>query len=494
MKPNILFIMTDQQRFDAMGAHGGQAITPNLDALAAAGLDFHQFFTQAPVCVPSRCNLFTGRYGHSHRVRENNARLDPHEAHLFKVLKQEGYHLGYIEKNHLLEDAEFQNFDFVDIKEHRNAPERADYLAFKKAQGGKLRTVGSWGSAAWHDFAPELTDAYISRESAVNFIESAPDDRPFCLCVSFADPHAPHIAPRKFEAMYPLDEIDVPPEPPEGTLAQKAPRFLIKQKAQGSLDAGEEDKKRYLAVYYSMISWVDENVGAILDALDARGLRENTIIVFTADHGDFNFHLNMCKKDLILLDHLLHVPFLLSWEGEIAPRVVDETFVEQVDVFPTLLELAGIDVPFGCQGKSLVPFIRAESNLHKDIVHAEICPPSYRNPYKTYDEFIADWEANHETPGHPLAWSAPFNVPGDFNKMIRTPDYKYIWYADGFEELYDLRADPEEFVNLALDDAYRGMCAEMKTRLLEWYALTEDPLDQMWHKRMMARFDKWEVS
>ena len=491
-RPNILFIMTDQQRYDAMSCHGGQARTPNLDRLAAGGIDFGRFFTQAPVCVPSRCNLFTGRYGHSHGNRENNARLDRHEVHMFKALKQAGYHLGYIEKNHLLEKEEFANFDFVDTEEDRKGDgERAAFVQFKKQRSARLGEVASWASATFHDFDPKVTDPYLSRAGAIRFLESAPKDRPFCLAVSFADPHVPHVALAKYKEMYPLDKIRLP-EFPADVLDQKAPRFKIKRQAQGSLKATDDDKRLYLAVYYAMISWVDENVGAILAALDATGRRKNTIIVFTSDHGDFNFDYGMCKKDLILLDCLLHVPCLIAWDGQIAPRVVDHTMIEQVDVMPTLLELCGVEVPFGCQGKSLVPFIRGRTDTHKDTVHAEVCPPNYRNPYKTYDEFIADWNKNHQTPGHPLCWTANFNVPGDFVKAIRTSEWKYVWYATGFEELYNLRDDPRECVNLALRGDHRAKCDELKMRLFQWHVLTEDPLDQMWHKRNLAKYDKWK--
>jgi arylsulfatase len=494
-RPNVLFIMTDQQRYDALGCHGGQAVTPNLDQLAQEGVDIHRFHTQSPVCVPSRCNLFSGRYPHSHRVRENNARLDPHEVHLFKALKQSGYSLGYVGKNHLLQREEFENFDHVDLLEDRRSQEegeRADFLAFRKARGAKLREVASWASACFHDFAPEVTDPYLSRESAVEFLESAPTDRPFCLTVSFSDPHAPHVAPRKFEAMYPLNDIALP-DVPEGVLKQKAPRFEVKQQAQGAPLATDEDRQRYLAVYYAMISWVDENVGAILSALDRLGRREDTIIVFTSDHGDFNFHYGMCKKDLVLLDCLLHVPCLISWKGRLAPRQVTDALVEQVDVLPTLLELCGTDVPFGCQGQSLVPLLEGRTDHHRDEVHAEICPPTYRNPYKTYDAFRSAWEEGHETPGHPLCWSAPFNVPGDYCKMIRTESLKYVWYHDGFEELYDLCSDPGELVNLAGEEAWRGRCAEMRLRLLEWNAQSEDPLDPMWHRRHLKEYDCWNA-
>jgi arylsulfatase len=492
-RPNVLFIMTDQQREDVMSGHGGAARTPNLDKLAAESFDCRTYFSQAPVCVPARCSLFTGRYGHAHRVLENNARLAPHEAHLFKVLKQAGYHLGYVEKNHLLDREEMNNFDVLDLKEERPAEgKRKEYVAFAKERMKRLAEVGSWASDTFHDFPPEVTDAYLSRQTAVKFIQEAPADRPFCLCVSFTDPHVPHLALRKFESQYPLDQVRVP-ESPAGVLEQKAPRFLIKREVQGSLKATEEDKRRYLAVYYSMISWVDQNIGTILAALDGRGLRDNTIIVFTSDHGDFNFQYGMCKKDLVLLDCLLHVPFMISWKGQIQPRRFDRSLVEQVDVMPTLLELCGLAIPFGCQGKSLGALLKGENDQHKDTVYAEICPPYYRNDYKTPEEFLAEWKRAQTTPGHPLRFTASYNVPGDHCRSMRTREWKYIWYASGFEELYDLKNDPGETVNLALKPANRARCSAMRLQLFEWAVRTQDPRDPAMEKKQAKDFTAWKI-
>lgn len=493
MSPNILFIMTDQHRFDGLSCHGGMARTPNLDRLASQGVDCRQYFSQAPVCVPSRCSLFSGRYPHATRVRENDERLAPHEIHLFKALKQAGYHLGYVEKNHLLEESEFRNFDFYDFCEGDEGNlVRKEFLAFKKSRSQRMTQIGAWAGATFHDYPEEVTTPYLSRQKAAHFLQTAPRDKPFCLTVSFSDPHAPHVALRKFEKMYPLDEIELPECPP-GVLEQKAPRYKIKQEAQGSLKASDEDKKRYLAVYYSMISWVDENIGHILRALDERGDRDNTIIVFTSDHGDFNFHYGMCKKDLVLLDALLHVPFMLSWQGRIEPGAIDSTMVEEVDVLPTLLELADVPVPLGCQGKSLVPLLRRETTEHKEHVYAEVCHPWMRNPYKTHEQFITDWNqyARGEQP-HLLRWTARFNVPGDYNKMIRSREWKYVWYADGFEELYDLRSDPHEFTNLAALAEHHGAKGEMKMRLLEWDALSEDPLGPIKQRKLAQSYGAWK--
>ncbi len=487
MRPNLLFIMTDQQRFDALGANGNGIIrTPNLDRLAASGANVQEYYANCPVCVPSRCTLFTGRYPHSHRVRENHNMLEAgREIHLFRVLKKAGYSLGYVGKNHLLEGPEFENFDFTDVwgYDHEMSPAEEECHEFSRTRGRPMRERGVWAGATFHDFAPESTRPYVKASSAIRFLEERPKDRPFCLCLSFSDPHAPHIALRKYEDAYPLDEMKPYPSR-EGELEEKATRFMVKVRASQADKAGEEDRRRFMAVYYSMISWVDENVGRVLDRLDGLGLAEDTIVVFTSDHGEFCFEHGMCKKDLVLLNSLLHVPLLVSWPGRLEPSRPGGTLFEEVDLMPTLLDLMGVKVPVGVQGVSFLPCLTGEAGSHKDEVFAEICPPWLYNPFPDYEAFAEDWLANHDG-------LVPFNVPGDYTKMVRDRSYKYVWYGNGEEEFYDLRQDPDELHNLAADPDCAAIKTEYKLRLLEWHALSEDPLDPLSIRQLQAEYDGW---
>jgi arylsulfatase A-like enzyme len=240
-----------------------------------------------------------------------------------------------------------------------------------------------------------------------------------------------------------------------------------------------------MAVYYSMISWVDEQIGRLLSALDELELTDETLIVFTTDHGEFCFEHGMVKKDLVLLESLLHIPLLFSYPGAFEPRVIADTFVEQVDLMPTILDLVGAEIPFGVQGRSIAPLIRGESNRHKDAVYAEICPPWLFNPFSTFEEFEEDWNARHET-------HFPFNIPGEFNKAIRTRDYRYVWYASGEEELYHLPKDPWEQFNVSDHPAYRDVKDQLKLQLLEWNALTEDPLSPLTTRILHSEYPDWK--
>jgi len=475
--------MTDQQRFDALGANGGTLMrTPNLDRLAEAGVNLGRYYTNAPVCVVSRCTLFTGRYPHAHRVRENHNLLEyGREMHLFRVLRQAGYSLGYSGKNHLLEADELKNFDYVNADPKDGAALKEWYQNYRKAlaDDGMPET---WRAGTFHDFPDEETRTWKTAAGGLEYLRERPKDQPFCLCVSFSDPHVPHLAPRRFEKDYPVDEMEPYPAR-DGELQDKARRFEIKHLAQKSDRADESGIRKYLSVYRAMISFVDEQVGALLDELTEQGIEEETIVVFTSDHGEFAFEHGLYKKDLVLLDSLLHVPFLLRWPGRLEPARVDSTMMEEVDVVPTLLDLAGLEIPFGVQGKSFAPVLRGDETSHKDAVFGEICPPWLFNRFRTYEEF----EAHHGS------WEAtPMNIPGDSNKSVREEGYRYTWYGTGEEELYDHSSDPDESINVANDPGYAEVKLRLKLRLFEWAILTEDPLDPLSIRQNQKKYDNWQ--
>jgi hypothetical protein len=145
----------------------------------------------------------------------------------------------------------------------------------------------------------------------------------------------------------------------------------------------------------------------------------------------------------------------------------------------------GVKVPFGVQGESAARLLQGRTDTHKDAVYGEICPPWLYSPFSSYESFARDWRERNEGPH-------PFNVPGDFNKCVRDADYRYIWYGTGEEELYDLNADPHEWHNVAADPAHAEAGARMKLRLLEWNALSEDPLDPLSIRQLQTEYGEWK--
>ncbi|MFP4144996.1 MAG: sulfatase [Phycisphaeraceae bacterium] len=489
-RPNLVLVMTDQQRFDTLAVNGNSNMkTPVLDKLARSGANMHGYFATSPVCGPSRASFFTGRYPHSHRIRENYSLPEAgREIHLFRILKQNGYRLGHVGKNHIVDPQEMPNFDlFSQAGSHEQSPEEKKlierYYQHREEIDVPLGNSELWRTGFVHEGPVESTRTWQSAQAAIDFIEQQDGEKPFALTVCFEDPHLPHIVLKEYFEKYPLDEIDLLPVGGEKELEKKALRWAVKHAALNAETASEEEKKRYIAIYRAMISWIDTQTGRILQTLEDQGLRENTLVVFTSDHGDFSWQHNQAFKDLVLADSLLHVPCIYSWPGQIeAQTYPEEVLVSGVDMLPTILDLLGVETPIGVQGTSFAPLLRGESGKHKDAVFAEVCPPYLYNKYESPKAFVDA----HGGPGN-----TPFNVPGDFTKSIRTADWRYIWYGTGEEELYDHREDPHELNNLAGDPEYADVKQRLKMRLLEWNALTEDPLDPNLRRDLQAKYDNW---
>jgi len=489
-KKNVIFIMSDQLKYSAVGAHGNsQVITPNLDKLAKSGCDVENFYTNSPVCVPSRCTFITGKYLHTHGIRENHTVLEENrEIHLFRMMKQEGYSLAYSGKNHVLIDSEFENFDYAFTEDTIEFTEiEKEFIEDSKARSAE---VGSWmyKIAGFHDFRKEETPCWNWTNRMIDSLNKLKDDeRPFCAFLSIVEPHYPHVAPKEIWDMY--EGVDfVVPQVDSEDLHNKAARFIIKQMAQHTNEATLEEKKKWMRAYYSLITLVDMQVGRIVDWLESNGKLDDTLIVFTSDHGEFGFEHGMNKKDLVLLDCLLHVPLMINWKGKISHQHMRDTLVEQVDVLPTVLELLGIKSHRGIQGKSFAQALLSNKSddpvAHKEAVYAEINPPWLYNEFDSYEEF-SDFFVRRGSDG------VPPNVPGDFSKSIRTKKNRYIWYGNGEEELYDSINDSEEIRNLAKDPAYNELKTLLKIQLLEWNAKSENPIDPAINSRLQREYDCW---
>jgi arylsulfatase A-like enzyme len=362
-------------------------------------------------------------------------------------------------------------------------------LAYRRFECERLRIMegrGAYAGASPHNFPEKVTEPHIFTDSALGYLKRRKDAaQPFCLCVSWVQPHAPHIAPDFLHKFYGPRPFRLPEAGPcAEALRQKADRYRVKYQAQRSHLATEAEKRNFIATYYAMVTAIDRQFGRLMEALAALGLEKNTIVVFTSDHGDFLFQNGLCKKDLVMAEALLRVPLLIRWPGRLAPRVADEGLMEAVDVLPTLLEFLGLELPLGVQGASACGYLRGDTAAHKSAVFGEVCAPWQYNPYPTFAAMEADWQEKYHH-------QAPLNVPGDFTKSVRTPTHRYCWYATGQEELYDLTADPTEEHNLAALPAHRETLAALKLRLFEWCVRSEDPLDPKLCAKNQQRYNRW---
>ena len=393
-RPNILFLVADEFRHDCLGVAGHPIVkTPNFDKLAQEGVRFTQAYVAAPVCSPSRATLFTGRYPQVHGVTTNNMPFAPGEVVLPEILHAQGYTTGIVGKLHLQDHKGWFDYDQVDTE-----GSSAEYQAFLKARGqaivGRPNTAAVPGSLVQkdktalsvgtsvlpEDLFPEAWEA----DQAVNFIrQQQGKDKPFFLYVSMLKPHSEFVVPRPFDTMYSAKEmltpstfkagIDLPADfataaDDEGGRAAakeaEAGKRQALRKGGGGTPArlfinDPEILKEVIGHYYGAVTMVDKQMGRVIAALDEAGFRENTVVVFTADHGNMLGERNRMFKG-VMYESSVRVPMLYRGPG-IKPGQVSDMVLDNATVTPTLLELAGLSIPAGVQGKSLAPVLRGEA-------------------------------------------------------------------------------------------------------------------------------------
>lgn len=489
-RPNILWIMCDQLRYDCLGANGNAIIkTPNLDRLAKESANFSQAFVQAPVCVPSRASFFTGRYPHSHRNRVNYTPLAASEVLLPARLQSAGYRTALAGKTHLYyaypptaEEARKTGFDLVALHDGVNfTDEWSDYAKWRDQRDPLhgipyrrlARTVpqlrqalppgaNPFRAAIEERFTDTTWTGAVTREQLQALMAG---DRPFFLFCSFWKPHSPYEVPAPFDSLYSDVEIPLPiPESAE-TIGRLPPPLqkLILRGNKPELAMDRQELQWLYRSYYGTVSHLDREIGLVLETLKAAGAEENTIVVFTSDHGDQLLEHGLTGKN-VFFEASVHVPLMLRCPGRIRPGTYD-ALAESVDVLPTLFELIGLPEPAECQGQSLLSLCDGSGRLApaREAVFGENIIPEVITGGLDFS-----YEKGQGVKGirHPDA------------KMVRTKRWKFNQYASGDTELYDLENDAHEQRNLANDPAHKPVVEEMKERLLHWL-ITADETDQI---------------
>lgn len=470
-RPNILWICTDQQRFDTHGCYGNPHVrTPAIDAFSGSGTLFEHAYCQSPVCTPSRASFLTGRYPRTTRTRQNGQSIPADEVLVSKTLADAGYTCGLAGKLHV----SASHPDAAPVIERRIDDGYADfhwshdteplwptneYFSWLKQEGVTYERRPLEGSEHVQVSSPASHHHTTwCAEKAIAFMEmQAEFDRPWMFSVNIYDPHHPFDPPLEYLQPYleRLDEVPLPNYVP-GELDDK-PVFQRNDhyrayNTSGYFPAAEmpDDEHRLLrAAYWAMIDLVDVQVGRMLDALEATGQRENTIVVFMSDHGEMLGDHGLYLKGPYFYDPAIRVPLIVSWPGKIREGVRSEALVELADLAPTLLDAAGIAVPERMQGRSLWPLLTGQTDAgsHRDDIYCEYynAKPWHKDP------------AAHAT-------------------CVRTRTHKLVvvhGLAEG--ELYDLRADPSETRNLWNDPDAREAKMDMLVRLADRMAWTVDP-------------------
>lgn len=424
-RPNVVFILTDDQRWDALGCMGHPFFkSPNIDRIAKEGALFKNAFVTTPLCSPARGSYLTGTYVHTHGVRgndNNNARS--HQLVTFpRLLHDAGYETAYVGKWHMgNDDTPRPGFDrWVSFKG------QGVYLNPQLNIDGKVEQVPGY-----------ITD--ILSEQAVRFLRQ-PRTKPFCLYLAEKAVHGPFTPAERHKDLYSSDPIvrapnakdDLHDKPALTRLVDGTPAVKV---GGGSGDALIRNQIRCLQA-------VDEGVGQVLKTLQESNQLDNTLVIFTSDNGYFWGEHSLGDKRWAF-DEGIRVPLVMRYPKLIKAGTVLDQVVLNIDIAPTVLDLAGVSVPRTIQGRSLLPLFRQRNGAwRKAALFEYFLEPAYpRQP---------GWQA------------------------VRTDRWKYVHYTDlqGMDELYDLKADPYEMKNLINDPASAAALKDLKEELAHELAAT----------------------
>jgi arylsulfatase A-like enzyme len=478
--PNVVLVMTDQQQAKALGCYGHPVVrTPNLDALARDGAQLDWAFVPMPLCVPSRCSLLTGRYPTVTRSRGNGAFLGTDERDLAKVLREQGYNIALCGKNHCYHPDVLATWDYVYEEDHvgpRNHPdeERLAELSQARIAAYHPHAIGS-AALPW---PKEEFGTYRITQAALEYLEqrSAEPSQPFFLWLSYPDPHPPYVVPEELDGMYDPASIPLPPPEPND-FADKPVSQWVMSHLQQIHSKGEHALRQQIARYYTNITFIDEQVGRVMHALEQSGLRENTLVIFTADHGDFAGEHSCVEKGPSFYDCLVRAPLILHWPGHISPQRIGHTMCETIDAMPTILEYLNLQVFPAIQGRSLKPLLEGQAAKHKEAVFAfhgghHRRPLTREEAAAAVERRLADYDANPKS--RVFRWITPERMCAA-GAMVRTKDWKLVHYVSGEGELYDLSNDPDELHNLYAKPEYGGVVSRLRAHLLDKMILGFDP-------------------
>ena len=423
-KPNIIFILTDDQRFDSLGYAGNDIIhTPEMDKLAEEGVYFENALVTTPICSASRASIFSGRYERAHRYKFGPDPLRPEfvEDSYPKLLQEAGYYSGFIGKFGVKipeSEALFDEYDSFYVWDEEDRP---GYYNVEKTLNGKTVHLTRYAG-----------------QKALDFIETAPRDKPFALSLSFNAPHAHDESEQQYfwqdEVAHLYQDMTMP-DPALGDdeyferLPEAVREGFNRERWKWRYDTPEK-YQHSVKGYFRMLAGIDLEIAKIREKLVETGQDENTVIIFMGDNGYFLGERQLAGKWL-MYDRSIRVPLMIY-----DPRVKEHRDVADmalnIDVTATILDLAGIEIPSGYHGKSLVPIVNGDTEtLSRDAVLIE---------------HLWDFE----------------NIPP--SEGVRTNDWKYLRYIDdpSIEEIYDLRADPEETNNLAEDPDHQQTLAKLR--------------------------------
>ena len=464
-KPNLLFVWADQLRLESTGFGGSTRVaTPHLDRFAQASVNFTNAVSNTPVCAPFRACALTGRFGHTNGVVTNGLRLPESEVTFGEILKAQGYRTGYVGKWHL-----------SGVPMDHEPP------------GAGRHGFDDWSSYEfyhnhnhtryWQDdetpIEPEGYQADVETDLAIEFLDkqATASDEPFCLFLSWGPPHPPYepwiLPPKylpKFGTVEPLPRDQWTPDAKDWrwrdwqTPLRFTPHATIPLKENAH---GQKHTDMMAAIYHAQTEWIDDCFGQLMDALEARGLADNTIVVFTSDHGEMLGSHGLRGK-MIFYDESVRIPCLIRWPGQIPAGGESDACISSVDFLPTLLGLMDTPCPEGVEGMNLAHCAKGEPG--DEPAGAIIAS------YTGYDDFGRGWEYRGiRTKKYTYARSLceichSYTTWDEDDHFSRTPE----------RFLFDNQSDPLQQNNLIDDPTHQPTVAQLEAHLQNHLKTTND--------------------
>lgn len=460
--PNILLILSDQHRYDCLGVNGHPLVqTPYLDQLAREGINFTGAYCPTPICTPARLSLLHGVWPSQHLAIANwdSEAPRPPDAGLStfsQALRKVGYTLGYVGKWHAYPDKTPLDFGFSDYHPYD------EYLTWRTAHGYTLLDEQNWyfGELDPH-IPPEGSRLAWGAETTLNLIERyAEKSAPFFIRWDPTEPHLPNQVPEPYYSMYSPEMISPWQSFPD-PLTDK-PFIQAQMRRTWKVDhwTWERDWSPLVSRYLGEISLMDAQIGHLLDGLERLGLKENTLVIYSSDHGDMCGAHGMIDKHYVMYDDVVRVPLIARWPAVISPRRSSSSFISHsLDLAATFCHVAGAERPAHFQGQSLMPIF---SETDDKIYHAQ---DSERK------DIFAMYSGNQ------------FGLYSQ--RMVRNHEWKYVWNATEQDELYHLSADPAEMTNLVHAPDHQAELQQLRKRLVEWMESVEDRLLNVWTRQQL---------
>ncbi len=444
-RPNIIYVMADQLRYNMPGYAGNfRAVTPNIDRLAATSMNFRNCVSSTPVCAPYRASLLTGKYSSSTGMVINEIRINPNQETLAKVLDRNGYTTGYIGKWHLWADHPARHT--VEDEYIPPGPYRLgfndEWSAYNFHHTNFNSTYFGNSPAPLHykkDYEPEA-----QFDMAIDYLNHhKKDTSPFALFLSVGIPHDPWTkenVPAKYYDLFKGVDFKLP-----ATWSDEPDPYMDRNTEKGPwLSNWKKNLPEMIRVYHAMVASLDDNMGRLLKALDESGLTDNTILVFTTDHGEM-FGENARVFKLTFYESAARVPFLIRWPGNIPAGMQSDALMGTPDIMPTLLGLSRLPIPASAEGA--------------DLSHVCLGKPGPEPAF-----------AFLQGMGHTYLWEDGFEW-----RAVRDKRFTYARYLrDGHELLFDNQQDPLQTTNLAADPSYRQVYQDLKQKMAGKMATLHD--------------------